>query len=85
MKIEVHWLIDGIMSVEAETAEEAETLVAEQLTELVKQTPELKDKFGANAIQGQALNKPEDTADVLKGYFSHIAGIHCNKRLVKPA
>ena len=64
MKIEVHWLIDGIMSVEAETAEEAETLVAEQLTELVKQTPELKDKFGANAIQGQALNKPEDTADV---------------------
>ena len=63
MKIEVHWLIDGIMSVEAETAEEAEKLVAEQLTELVKQTPELKDKFGANAIQGQALNKPEDTAD----------------------
>ncbi len=63
MKIEVHWLIDGIMSVEAETAEQAETLVAEQLTELVKQTPELKDKFGANAIQGQALTKPEDTAD----------------------
>ena len=63
MKIEVHWLIDGIMSVEAETAEQAETLVAEQLTELVKQTPELKDKFGANAIQGQALNKPEDSAD----------------------
>ncbi len=63
MKIEVHWLIDGIMSIEAETAEKAEELVAEQLTELVKQTPELKDKFGANAIQGQALNKPEKTAD----------------------
>ena len=59
MKIEVHWLIDGIMSVEAETAEQAEKLVAEQLTQLVKKTPELKDKFGANAIQGQALNKPE--------------------------
>ena len=59
MKIEVHWLIDGIMSVEAETAEQAEKLVAEQLTQLVRQTPGLKDKFGANAIQGQALNKPE--------------------------
>ena len=59
MKIEVHWLIDGIMSVEAETAEQAEKLVAEQLTQLVKKTPELKEKFGANAIQGQALNKPE--------------------------
>ena len=63
MKIEVHWLIDGIMSVEAETAEQAEKLVAEQLTQLVKKTPELKDKFGANAIQGQALNKSERAAD----------------------
>ena len=63
MKIEVHWLIDGIMSVEAETAEQAEKLVAEQLTELVKKTPELKDKFGANAIQGQALNKPESAKE----------------------
>ena len=63
MKIEVHWLIDGIMSVEAETAEQAEKLVAEQLTQLVKKTPELKDKFGANAIQGQALNKSGSAAD----------------------
>ena len=63
MKIEVHWLIDGIMSVEAETAEQAEKLVAEQLTQLVKKTPELKDKFGANAIQGQALNKSPSAAD----------------------
>ena len=63
MKIEVHWLIDGVMSVEAETAEQAEKLVADQLTKLVKQTPELTDKFGANAIQGQALNKPENATD----------------------
>ena len=63
MKIEVHWLIDGVMSVEAETAEQAEKLVADQLTQLVRQTPDLKDKFGANAIQGQALNKPESAED----------------------
>ncbi len=63
MKIEVHWLIDGVMSIEAETAEQAEKLVAEQLTQLVRQTPDLKDKFGANAIQGQALNKPESAED----------------------
>ena len=63
MKIEVHWLIDGVMSVEAESAEQAENLVAEQLTQLVKRTPELKNKFGANAIQGQALNKSENAAD----------------------
>ncbi len=63
MKIEVHWLIDGVMSVEAETAEQAEKLVAEELTQLVRQTPEFKDKFGANAIQGQALNKPDSVSD----------------------
>ncbi len=63
MKIEVHWLIDGVMSVEAETAEQAEKLVAEELTQLVKQTPDFKDKFGANAIQGQALNKPDSVSD----------------------
>jgi hypothetical protein len=63
MKIEVHWLIDGVMSVEAKTAEQAEKLVAEQLTQLIKKTPELKDKFGANAIQGQALDKPDSAAD----------------------
>lgn len=63
MKIEVHWLIDGVMSVEAKTAEQAEKLVAEQLTQLIKKTPELKNKFGANAIQGQALDKPDSAAD----------------------
>ena len=63
MKIEVHWLIDGIMSIEAETPEEAENLVSEQLSELIKQTPELRDKFGASAIQGQALSKPESASD----------------------
>ena len=36
MKIEVHWLIDGVMSVEAGTAEQAEKLVADQLTKLVR-------------------------------------------------
>ena len=63
MKIEVHWLIDGVMSVEAETAEQAEKLVADELTKLVRLTPELTDKFGANAIQGQALNKPDNATD----------------------
>ena len=47
MKIEVHWLIDGIMSVEADTAEQAEKLVAEQLTKLIEQrlnSPKIRGK-----------------------------------------
>ena len=63
MKIDVQWVVDGIMSVEADTPEQAEKLVADQLTKLVRKTPELTDKFGANAIQGQALNKPDNASD----------------------
>ena len=63
MKIDVHWLVDGIMSVEADTPEQAEKLVAEQLTALIEKTPELTTTFGAKAIQGRALNKGDEEAD----------------------
>ena len=63
MKIDVHWLVDGIMSVEADTPEQAEKLVAEQLTALIEKTPELTTTFGAKAIQGRALNKDGEEAD----------------------
>ena len=63
MKIDVQWVVDGIMNVEADTPEQAEKLVAEQLTALIGTTPELTTKFGAKAIQGRALNKGEDIAD----------------------
>ena len=61
MKIDVHWLVDGIMSVEADSPEQAEQLVAGQLTALIETTPELTTIFGAKAIQGRALNE-EDNA-----------------------
>ena len=63
MKINVHWLVDGIMSVEADSPEQAEKLVAEQLTALISKTPELTSTFGAKAIQGRALNKDGETRD----------------------
>lgn len=63
MKVDVHWLVDGIMSVEAETPEQAEKLVAEQLTALIEATPVLTTTFGAKAIQGQALNKEDKGSD----------------------
>ena len=46
------------MSVEAETAEQAEKLVAEQLTQLVKKHLSLKTNLG-QCHPGQALNKSE--------------------------
>ena len=63
MKIDVHWLVDGIMSVEADTQEQAEQMVAEQLTTLIENTTELTTIFGAKAIQGRALHQDDTVSD----------------------
>ena len=53
MKVKVHWVIDGIAEVEAETLEDAEKIVNERLSEFVSNNPEIEKKMGAKAIQGK--------------------------------
>ena len=53
MKVKVHWVIDGIAEVEAETLEDAEKIVNERLSEFVSTNPEIEKKMGAKAIQGK--------------------------------
>ena len=53
MKVKVHWVIDGIAEIEAESLQDAEKLVNEKLAEFVSSNPDLEDKMGANAIQGK--------------------------------
>ncbi len=55
MKIDIHWIIDGVMSVEADNPADAEKAVSELLTAFIQTHPELTRQFGAKAIQGQAL------------------------------
>ena len=57
MKVDVHWIIDGVMSVEANSAEEGEKAVSELLTSFIQSHPELTSHFGAKAIQGRAINE----------------------------
>ena len=54
MKVKVHWIVDGIADVEAESQEEAESWVSENLQILLNNNPEFKDKLSAKAIQGKA-------------------------------
>jgi len=56
MKIKVRWLIDGVMEVEASDPRQAEQHVSDLLTALIEQVPELKTYYGAQAIQGQAMD-----------------------------
>ena len=53
MKVKVHWVIDGIAEVEADSLEEAEKVVNERLSAFVTSNPDLEKKMGAKAIQGK--------------------------------
>ena len=53
MKVKVHWVIDGIAEVEAESIENAEKIVNERLSDFVGGNPDLENKMGAKAIQGK--------------------------------
>ena len=54
MKVKVHWIIDGIAEVDAETPEAAEAAVDEMLRKNVSESQMLLETLGARAIQGQA-------------------------------
>ena len=56
MKVDVHWIVDGMMSVDASSPEEGEKAVSDLLTTFIQSHPELTSHFGAKAIQGQALD-----------------------------
>ena len=59
MKVKVQWIIDGVMEVDAESNEEAETLVDEKLRDFIVANAELTEILGASAIQGHAVTVDE--------------------------
>ncbi len=59
MKFKVHWLIDGIAEIEAESKEDAEKKLQESLEEYVKDSDDLMNKFVAKSIQGTAYLEGE--------------------------
>ena len=61
MKVKVHWIIDGVADIEAETPEEAEKKVENELSKFMGENKELSDTLGARAIQGKAyIPGPDD-------------------------
>ena len=60
MKVKVHWIIDGVMEVDADTNQAAEALADERLRGFINAHPELTKNLGANAIQGHAVTDGDD-------------------------
>ena len=54
MIYKVHWIVDGVAEIEAESKEEAEKKLQESLEDYVKSSKPLMDKFYAKSIQGTA-------------------------------
>ncbi len=64
MQVKVHWIIDGVADIEAETPEEAENKVENELSKFMGKNKKLSDTLGARAIQGKAyIPGPDDDND----------------------
>ena len=60
MKVKVHWIIDGVMEIDAETNEAAEVLADKKLRSFINAHTELTETLGATAIQGHAVKDGDD-------------------------
>ena len=60
MKVKVHWIIDGVMEIDADTNEAAEALANKKLREFINAHPDLTENLGATAIQGHAVTNGHD-------------------------
>ena len=54
MIYKVHWIVDGVADIEAESKEDAEKKLQESLEDYVKSSKPLMNKFYAKSIQGTA-------------------------------
>ena len=43
MKVKVHWVIDGVAEVEAESLEDAEKIINEKLSDFVSSNPDIEE------------------------------------------
>ena len=66
MKVKVHWIIDGIMNVDANSKEDAEKIVQEKLQNFVKNSDDLMNFFIAKSIQGQAYLPSNEENDIIQ-------------------
>ena len=54
MKYKVHWLIDGLIEIEANDTDAAEKIIKEKIESFVENNAFFFKEIGAKAVQGQA-------------------------------
>ena len=54
MKYKVHWLIDGLIEVDSNDADTAESVIKNKIENFIKDNSQFFEDVGAKAVQGQA-------------------------------
>ena len=67
MIYKVHWIVDGVAEIEAESKEDAEKKLQESLEDYIKNSKPLMDKFYAKSIQGTAYLPGNDDNEKKNG------------------
>ena len=60
MKHKVHWLIDGLIEIEAQNSEDAEKIIKDKIETFIKNNSNFFEEVGAKAVQGQAYLPGKD-------------------------
>ena len=54
MKYKVHWLIDGLVEIDANDVDAAESIIKNKIENFIKDNAQFFEDIGAKAVQGQA-------------------------------
>ena len=54
MKYKVHWLIDGLIEIDADDQDTAENVIKNKIETFIQDNAKFFDDVGAKAVQGQA-------------------------------
>ena len=54
MKYKVHWLIDGLVEIDANNVDTAESIIKNKIENFIKDNAKFFEDVGAKAVQGQA-------------------------------
>ena len=60
MKHKVHWLIDGLIEIDAQNSEDAEKIIKDKIENFIKSNSNFFEEVGAKAVQGQAYLPGKD-------------------------
>tara|TARA_B100001564_G_scaffold60855_1_gene47456 strand:+ start:655 stop:852 length:198 start_codon:yes stop_codon:yes gene_type:complete len=60
MKYKVHWLIDGLVDVNADDVENAEKIIKNKIEDFIRENSSFFNEIGAKAVQGQAYLPGKD-------------------------